>query len=139
MGGWRTARLEEVGTAPTLSEPGYWESWTEDPDFGRRWRSIRRHFGIRAFGINAQEAAAGHHLIVRHDELELGEQEELYVILRGRARFTCDAAEVDLGPGDLIHVAPEVTRHAVALETPTVVLMIGGTPGAPYSVPDWDA
>jgi mannose-6-phosphate isomerase-like protein (cupin superfamily) len=136
---WRAARLDEIETAPTLRGPGYWRDWTDEEDFAQGWRSIRRHFGIRGFGVNAHEAAAGRELVVAHDELEFGDQEELYVILRGRARFTCDDAELELGEGAVLYAPPDVKRRAVALETPTVVLMIGGTPGEPYLTPDWDA
>ena len=138
MGAWRTAHLSEIEPAPALREASFWRDWTDDPEFGRQWRSIRRYFGIRAFGVNAHQAAAGQELIVRHDEASFGGQEELYVVLDGRAKFTCDGVEIELGPGDLLYAPPDVARHAVALETPTALLMIGATPGESYTIPDWD-
>ena len=138
MGLWRTGQLNEIEAAPALREPAFWRDWTDDPEFGDQWRSIRRHFGIRAFGVNAHRAVAGHELIVRHDEASFGGQEELYVVLEGRAKFTCDGAEIELGRGGLLYAQPDVVRHALALETPTALLMIGATPGEPYTIPDWD-
>ncbi len=88
-----------------------------------------RHHRLRR---NANEAASGEELVVPHDEVELGGQEELYLVLRGHARFLCDGEEVELRPVELLYVRPEVKREAVALETPTVVFMVGGVPGGPY-------
>ena len=132
-GGWRTARLEEIGTR---YEPGFWDPWAREPRYGERWRSIGGHFGIRGFGVNAYDAAEGEELIVPHTETDYGGQEELYLVVRGRARFTCDDEEVELGEGELLHVRPEVMRAATALATPTLLLMGGGTPGQPYTL--WD-
>ena len=66
-------------------------------------------------------------------ETEYGGQEELYLLLRGRARFTCDGETVELDAGEMMHVSSEVVRDAVALEDSTLVLCVGGTPGQPYS------
>jgi hypothetical protein len=35
-------------------------------------------------------STAGQELIVPHDETSFGGQEEVYVVVRGRARFVCD-------------------------------------------------
>jgi mannose-6-phosphate isomerase-like protein (cupin superfamily) len=130
---WQVARLDEIGSDRT---PEWWREWARDPDYGRNWRQIRQHFGITGFGVNANEAAAGEELVVPHEEVAYGGQEELYFIARGRARFTCDGDEVELGEGDLLYVRPEVMREAVAVETPTVVLMVGGKRGV-YEPFDW--
>jgi len=133
--GWRKARLGEIGTELT---PEWWQDWAREPDYGLRWRQIREHLGITGFGVNANEADAGRELVVPHEEASYGGQEELYFFVRGRARFTCDGEDVELGAGELLYVAPEVVREAVALETSTLVFMVGGVPGA-YRPFDWDA
>lgn len=137
--GWRLARMEDVPAVSPADDPEFWRPWTSDPAFPRGWHSVGRHLGVRAFGVNAKEADAGRELVARHDETEFGGQEELYVVVRGRARFTCNGETVELGPGDLLLVEPPVVREAVALETPTLVLMVGATPGAAYEPPDWTA
>jgi len=137
--GWRLARMEDVPAVSPADDPEFWRPWTSDPAFHRGWHSVGRHLGVRAFGVNAKEADAGRELVARHDETEFGGQEELYVVVRGRARFTCNGETVELGPGDLLLVEPAVVREAVALETPTLVLMVGATPGAAYEPPDWTA
>ena len=121
--GWAVARMEDVAT--------------RDPSFGAGWHSVRHHFGISAFGVNANEADSGEELIEPHDEAGY-RQEELFLIVRGRARFTCDGEEVELGPGAMLYAEPHVQRQALALEPSTLVFMVGGAPGEPYDVPDWD-
>ena len=111
----------------------------EMPD-GFVWRPVRRHFGIRAFGVNAYTAlGAGGQIVEEHTEDSLG-HEEIYFVLRGRARFTVDGNEHELGPGQLVFVRdPGLKRSAVALDDDTVVLALGGKPGEPHTVSAWEA
>jgi mannose-6-phosphate isomerase-like protein (cupin superfamily) len=132
---WQVGRLSEIGSDRS---PEWWRDWARDPEYGRSWRQIRQHFGITGFGVNANEAAAGEEHVVPHEELSYGGQEELYFIVRGRARFTCDGEEVELREGGLLYVPPAVVREAVASETPTVVFMVGGKPNS-YEPFDWAA
>jgi mannose-6-phosphate isomerase-like protein (cupin superfamily) len=156
--GWRVALLDEIppdwqipleGKRLTADE-AYERAVARDPAAGKRWielenrhpgiwdrfrdHGIRRFFGIEAFGIAAYTSEAGDPAIVPHREEVYG-QEELYVVLRGRARFACDDEEFELGLGGLVFVSPEVFREAAALETPTTVLVIGGVPGRAYTPP----
>jgi mannose-6-phosphate isomerase-like protein (cupin superfamily) len=89
--------------------------------------------GVDGFGVNVSEADAGRELIVPHDEVPYGGQEELYVLLRGRALFVCDGETVELGPGELLLISAEVNREATAVDDGTAVLCIGGTPGQAYT------
>jgi tetratricopeptide (TPR) repeat protein len=99
---------------------------------------IRRHFGIRAFGINAWRGAEqGDEVIDDHDELIEG-HEELYLVLRGRASFAVDGEEIDAPAGTLLYVTPAVRRRALAREANTVVLAIGGKPGHAFSPSGWE-
>ena len=110
----------------------------EMPD-GFVWRPIRRHFGIRGFGVNAYSAReAGAQVVEEHTEKQL-HHEEIYLVLRGRARFTVDGNEHELGPGQLVFVRdPELRRGAVALDDDTLVLALGGKPGEPHEVSAWE-
>ncbi|MDX6426378.1 MAG: hypothetical protein QOD52_1783 [Gaiellaceae bacterium] len=111
----------------------------ELPD-GFVWRPIRRHFDIRAFGVNAYSALeVGGQILEEHAETELG-HEEIYLVLRGRARFTIDGNEHDLAAGELVFLRdPQLRRGAVALEEDTVVLALGGKPGEAHVVSAWEA
>ena len=110
----------------------------ELPD-GFVWRPVRRRFGIRAFGVNAYTALGpGGQIVEEHTEATL-EHEEIYFVLRGRARFTIDGDEHELGPGELVFVRdPQLRRGAIALDEDTVVLALGGRPGAPHTVSAWE-
>jgi tetratricopeptide (TPR) repeat protein len=109
-------------------------------DDGFVWRPVRRHFGIRAFGVNAYSPReAGAQIVEEHTESALG-HEEMYVVLRGRARFTVDGNEHELGPGELVFVAdPALRRGAIGLTDDTVVLALGGKPGMPHETSAWEA
>ena len=100
-------------------------------------RPVRHHLGITAFGTNAWTAAAeGDRLMPEHQEDE--GNEELYVVLRGRARFEIDGEIVDAPQGTLVFVRPEGNRTAFAEEAGTTVLAIGGTVGQPYEAGGWE-
>ena len=103
-----------------------------------KFHAVRGFLGVESFGVNASEAHKGELLVVPHDELDEGEQqEELYLVVEGRARFVCDGERVELGPGELLYARPGVRREAVALETPTMLFMVGGRPGQGYAPPIW--
>jgi tetratricopeptide (TPR) repeat protein len=111
----------------------------EMPD-GFVWHPVRRHFDIRAFGVNAYSAAAvGGQIVEEHSEGTLG-HEEIYLVVRGRARFTVDGNDHELGAGQLVFVRdPLLRRGAVSLDEDTVVLALGGKPGEAHVVSAWEA
>jgi mannose-6-phosphate isomerase-like protein (cupin superfamily) len=154
--GWRVARLRDV--PPSSQLPGYSRDEyvrgmkERAPHILRRWadaearfgtanwkyHAVRGFLGIESFGANASESHAGELLVVPHDELGEGEQqEELYLVVEGRARFVCDGEPVELEPGEVLYAPPGVRREATALETPTLLFIVGGRPGQAYSPPLW--
>ncbi len=106
---------------------------------GLEWRPIRRRLGIRAFGTNAYTAEKpGDWVVEEHTETQLG-HEELYVVVRGRARFTLDGEEIDAPAGTLVFLSdPAVKRVAIAEEKGTTVLAIGGKPGEAFTPSAWE-
>jgi mannose-6-phosphate isomerase-like protein (cupin superfamily) len=104
-------------------------------DIERRGRSIpvREHLGIHAFGANAYTPDEDGTLINEHDESGSG-QEELYIVLEGKATFEVDAETFDAPAGTLVFVAPDSKRKATGDGT---VLALGGTPGEAYQAIDW--
>jgi mannose-6-phosphate isomerase-like protein (cupin superfamily) len=100
-------------------------------------RPARHHLGITAFGTNAWTAAnEGDRLLPEHREDE--GNEELYVVLRGRARFEIDGESLDASAGTLVFVEPESNRTAFAEDAGTTVLAIGSRVGQPYEVGGWE-
>jgi hypothetical protein len=127
-----TAHLDDV---PTLAF-----GTDADPD----WKPLRHHLGVGAFGVTAWvAAAAGDPAVERHDEApaEDGEtgHEELYVVMKGAARFTVDGEEIDAPAGTLVFISdPALTREAVATADDTVVLAIGAARGVAFEPSDWE-
>src|SRR5207247_3197169 len=131
----RTGRLREVPSRsemPGVSVEVYQQAMAERaPHILERWadagerfkhenrktHDVRGFFGVESFGVNAFEAHEGELLVVPHDELGEGEQnEELYLVVEGRARFVCDGEEIDLARGGVLYARPGVMREALALE-----------------------
>jgi tetratricopeptide (TPR) repeat protein len=131
-----------------MSEGPRWEAvHVDDLDAvpisdGVVWRPLRRRLGIRAFGTNVYTSeGVGQHVVEDHDELGSGAggHEEMYVVLRGRARFRLDGEEVDAPAGTVLFVRdPAVKRVAFEQEEGTVVLAVGGEPGRAYEVSPWE-
>ncbi len=94
-------------------------------------RPVRFHFGITSFGVNAWTGReTGDRIINEHDEAD--ENEELYLVHSGRARFEFDGEPVDAPAGSFVFVEPGVKRTAFAEEPGTTLVAIGGTPGQAY-------
>ena len=100
-------------------------------------RPVRHHLGISAFGTNAWTAANERDRLMPEHREDEGNQ-ELYVVLRGRARFEIDGDRVDAPQGTLVYVGPEGTRTAFAEEAGTTVLAIGSTVGQAYEAGGWE-
>jgi mannose-6-phosphate isomerase-like protein (cupin superfamily) len=110
---------------------------TEMSDGRQPWRPVRHHFGITSFGANTWTGhQAGDRIINEHDEE--GENEELYFVHRGRARFELDGETVDAPEGTFVFAQPGVKRTAFAEEAETTVLALGGTPGQAYEPDGWE-
>ena len=124
MSGYAVAHLDEI----------------DEMDDGRcPWRPVRHHLGITAFGVNAWTARdAGDRIINEHDESEPDSNEELYLVLRGRAVFELDGDRVVAPAGTLVFARPGVKRTAVAEEPETTILALGGTPGKAYEPLGWE-
>jgi tetratricopeptide (TPR) repeat protein len=102
------------------------------------WRPVRRRFGIQAFGTNAYTPGASGQIVEEHTERILG-HEEIYLVLRGRVRFTVGDDEHELGPGQLVYVRdPSLRRGGIALTDDAAVLAVGGKPGAAHEVSAWE-
>ena len=105
---------------------------------GVHWLPVRHTLGVQAFGVNAYRGDAGEQVIEEHTE-EGSDHEEMYVVLHGRARFTLDGEDVDAPAGTAVFLPdPPTQRVAVAEEDGTVVLAVGGKPGAAYETSTWE-
>jgi mannose-6-phosphate isomerase-like protein (cupin superfamily) len=105
--GYRSASLDELGD-------------------GYGFRKVRQALGVTAFGANFIVYPPGaqgiHHY---HDE-----QDELYFVHRGTARFEVGDDVFELGAGGLVHVESTTLRRVSnAGEDDLVLLIVGGKGG----------
>jgi len=101
------------------------------------YRPVRHHFGITGFGITAWTALEeGDRIINEHDESD--SDEELYLVLKGRAVFELDGDRVDAPAGTFVFARPAVKRTAFAEEPGTTIIALGGTPGKAYEPNGWE-
>ena len=121
--GWKVADVNEI---PPVK-----------PDWPATWKSVRHHFGISAFGINAVTKDAGNVLIPEHDEGSSA-QEEIYFVHTGEVRATLDGEAVTVQAGGMISVGPAVTRKLEATASPTTLVAVGATPHKAYEIGDWE-
>ena len=120
---WQLAAIDDI---PPVKE-----------DWPATWKSVRHHFGITSFGINAVTKDEGKVLIPEHDEAHSGQQ-ELYFVHRGEARAMLDGEEVSVPAGSAVHCEPGAKRKFEAAASPTTLIVIGGTPGKAYEVGEWE-
>jgi uncharacterized cupin superfamily protein len=103
------------------------------------WRPVRDHLGIRAFGVNAFLGhEPGDRVVELHDENGDAGHEELYVVVRGAARFVIDGDEQHVPAGSVALVAPGSTREAFATEPDTAVLVVGARAGVAFTPSAWE-
>ena len=121
---YAVARLEEIDELTDGREP---------------FRPVRHHFGITSFGVNAWTAPqVGDRIINEHDESEPDSDEELYLVVRGRARFELDGDRVAAPTGTFVFAPPGVKRTAFAEEPETTIVAVGGVPGKAYEPNGWE-
>ena len=124
MNGYAVAHLDEI----------------DELDDGRcPMRPVRHHLGITSFGVNAWTAReAGDRIINEHEEEEPDSNEELYLVLQGRAVFELDGERLDAPAGTFVFARPGVKRTAFAEEPGTTIVAVGGTPGKAYELTGWE-
>lgn len=122
MAGWWVKRLEEIPRIGT-EEPG-------EPE----WYPLQHHFGLTAFGANVYVAReAGDELLGEHDELH-SDQEELYIVVSGEARFELAGESRDVPAVGVVYVRdPAVKRKALATSARTTLIALGGAPREDFS------
>ena len=76
-------------------------------------RPVRHHLGITAFGATAWTArAAGDRIINEHEEDGADSDEELYLVMSGRAVFEVGGDRVEAPAGTFVFAHPGVKRTA---------------------------
>jgi mannose-6-phosphate isomerase-like protein (cupin superfamily) len=92
---------------------------------GPGFRKIRAPLGVTAFGVNAIVYPPGAEGIFHYHD----DQDELYFVHRGTARFDVDGETRELGPGGLCHVESTTPRKVSNAGADDLVLLIVGGKG----------
>ena len=104
-----------------------------------RYRPIRHHLGITAFGVTAWTGhAAGDVVINAHDEDDPTADQELFLVLGGHAVFEIDGDRVEAPAGTLVFAPPGTRRTATAQQDGTIIIAVEGSPGKPYEARGWE-
>ena len=108
--GWAAANVDALS-----DEPGF--------------RKIRRALGVTAFGVNGIELPVGIETGSHFHE----EQEELYLVHRGKVEFAFGEGEEEaivLGPGGVVRVDAATPRKVKNVgEEPALYFVVGGKDG----------
>ena len=101
---------------------------------------VRDELGIRAFGVNSWLGeSVGDRVIPEHAEDQEGDNDELYVVVSGRARFEVGDDTIDAPPGTLVYVAQGPNRRTAFAEEPgTRIVAVGATAGQAYDPSGWE-
>ncbi|HKU58106.1 MAG TPA: hypothetical protein VJP39_00760 [Gaiellaceae bacterium] len=102
---------------------------------GQKLLPIQRATNFRPAGMNGWIGDAGEPLVPEH--AEDSDNEELYVVVQGRATFTVDGNFFDAPAGTLLHALPGEMRSAVSEEPRTIIAAIGATIGQAFENPGW--
>jgi tetratricopeptide (TPR) repeat protein len=103
------------------------------------YRPVRHRLGITSFGATAWTAhSAGDLIVNEHDEGDPTADEELFVVLQGRAEFELEGDRVDAPAGTFVFAPPGTRRRVFAVEPETTVMLIEGTPGKAYEPRGWE-
>lgn len=107
-------------------DAGYAFSSIDELGDGYGFRKVRRALGVEAFGVNVIVTPPGYEGFFHYHD----EQDELYFVHSGTARFEVDGEVRDLGPGGLAHVEAATPRLVSnAGDDDLVLLIVGGKGG----------
>jgi len=91
----------------------------------------RSGLGVSAFGMQILRFPANATRYPEHDHSHDG-QEEVYLVLEGRATLRAGGEEHELEPGVFARVGPRETRKLLTGDDPAVLLALGGVPGEAF-------
>jgi mannose-6-phosphate isomerase-like protein (cupin superfamily) len=106
---------------------GYAYSTIEELGEGYGFRRVRKPLGVSAFGVNAIVMPPGFDGFLHYHE----QQDELYFVHSGRARFDVDGDTFELGAGGIVHVESTTPRRVsnASEDEDLVLLALGGKGG----------
>jgi mannose-6-phosphate isomerase-like protein (cupin superfamily) len=105
---------------------GYAKGSIDEMGEGPGFRKVRQALNVTAFGVNAVVYPPQFEGFLHYHD----EQDELYFVHTGRARFQVDGDEFELGPGGVVHVESTTPRKVTSVgDEELVMLVVGGKGG----------
>ena len=104
--------------------------------FGGGLRRVRAGLGLTSFGVQVIELPPSYTHYPQHDHTH-DEQEEMYVVLEGRATLQVGGEEHVLEPEVFVRIGPGEKRKFVTGDEGVRILAIGGMPGRVYEPPEF--
>ena len=92
---------------------------------GYGFRKVRQALAVEAYGVNAIVMPPGYEGYAHYHD----EQDELYFVHSGRARFEVAGEVRELGPGGLCHVRSTTPRRVSNAGEQDLVLLVVGAKG----------
>jgi mannose-6-phosphate isomerase-like protein (cupin superfamily) len=93
---------------------------------GPGFRKVRQALNVEAFGVNGVVYPVGQEGFLHYHE----QQDELYFVHQGRARFEVDGDSFELGPGGVVHVQAASPRKVSNIgDEELIMLVVGGKGG----------
>ena len=99
---------------------------------GGVFKRVGSTLGVTAFGLNVEQFPQGSEHYPDHDHSKDG-QEEVYVILAGRATLTIDGEPHLMRQGSVALVPAGHSRRFTMPDGDVQILAIGGVPGTAFS------
>ena len=108
---------------------------TEDFEaiFGGGMLKARSGLGVTSFGMQVLRFPANTDRYPEHDHSD-GGQEEVYIVLEGRAHLRAGDEEHDLEPGVFARVGPNEKRMLTTGDEGALILALAGVPGQAYEI-----
>ena len=104
--------------------------------FGGGMRRVRAGLGVSSFGMQVLELPPKFSMYPAHDHSH-DQQEEVYLVLAGRATLQVGEEEFALEPGVFARVGPGQRRKLLTADEGARILCIGAAPGKVYEAPEW--
>jgi mannose-6-phosphate isomerase-like protein (cupin superfamily) len=104
--------------------------------YGGGFKRARAEMGVESFGMQVLDLPPNlTDQYPEHDHSNDG-QEEVYMVLHGKAEIEVDGDTHQLEPETMVRVGPGITRRLRTGSEGARVLALGGCAGKPYEAPD---
>ena len=99
------------------------------------FKRARAELGVSSFGMQVMDLPPNLEQFPEHDHADDG-QEEVYVVMRGKAEIDIEGERVQMDPDTIVRVSSGTKRKIYTGDEPVRILALGGIPGKPYEAPD---